>query len=43
MLELALVHGYEKWYITEEDNVMLHMWQRKFLRKVYGLVTEQGA
>jgi hypothetical protein len=35
------MYGYGKWSITEQGNVMLNMWERKSLGKVYGSVTEQ--
>jgi hypothetical protein len=31
------------WSMAKKDDVMLHTWERKVLRKLYGSVTEQGA
>jgi hypothetical protein len=42
MLTPILMHGCEKWSIIEKDKLMLHMQEKKMLRKVYGPVTEES-
>jgi hypothetical protein len=42
MLNPVAIYGNETWSATRKNKLMLNMRERKFIKKMYRLVTEQG-
>ena len=42
MVKPGVVYGSETWAMADTDMKRLSRWERKMLRRIYGLVVEQG-